>query len=341
MSEEAASPTFSITLCGTTVSQAVPKAIQHLMVEDHVDMIAMCTATFGPGSLVWSSITLGGDVEVTVTGSTRIVFKGFVTEVRSALHEGERSISIVAMDPQIKLAASRRTRVFEEQKDSDIVTSVLGGLAGTVEDTGESTTKKYDFQRNESDLYFLKRLAARNNYYMLGNTEGKVDFKKASFTADAIPIESSKITGNFEFVLATAAVPQEVTVHGWDYVTKAMVEGTAGQADVDSLGSGTNITADAPTLWQGDNRLSDNMVTSQDGAKSVATAELSRLARGYLRGKVKIEVNAAIYAGCKVTLPDHGDGFNPEGVVLSTRHSFDTSGRSYTEVTFCGNTKPA
>jgi len=158
-SENNSTSRFKATVCGTSFEQGGSQGAESLVIEDHVDMIGIAQLTMNVGGASWKSITIGGDFEAEVGGSTRKLFKGYVTEIRYAFSKGQRKLTIVAMDPLVKLNASRVTKVYEKQKDSDIASSVIsagGCSAGTV----DATSAKHDYvlQRNESNLNFLRRL---------------------------------------------------------------------------------------------------------------------------------------------------------------------------------------
>jgi phage protein D len=333
---------FTLTLAGATMNQAEPKGLLSLVVEDHLDMIGMAEATFLPESEVkWDSVKFGSDVEVVIdeAGENAAgvkIFVGIVTEIRYSVSAGRRVMVVSAMDPLCKLAASRHTRVFEDKTDSDIVSSVLGS-AGVQKGAVDSTSgaNKYTFQRNEPDLYFLKRLAARNGY-LLTAKEGKIDFKKTQFSGSPVEIAQDEVE-SFEVSLTNAHLAPKVTVVGWDYIKKEVVTSTADKGKADAIGSGTNAVGASDGLWSDPAFVADLLVATQSGADAMAASELNRLGRTFLRGRAVVHGNAKLHAGVKVKFTNFGDKLNAEGIVISSRHSVGDGGFR-TEIHFCGNT---
>ena len=341
MGEKKASkaPGFEITLSGQELTQKESKGLKQLMVEDHVDMIGIAQLSFDAGELTWGDLNIGDDVEVKVSGGDRKLFVGVITGFRHSKNVGGEMLTVQAMDPLCKLGSSRHTQVFEETADSDVVNTILGdaGLeVGTVDST--DGTHAYIFQRNESDLAFLRRLAGRNGYRLQAN-EGKIDFIKVQYSDDPIELATGDLV-SMDYQFSDQRIPSQLTVYGWDYVAKEKVEGTATSSDIDTIGSGDNAVEQTGQIWQDESWVSDVHVSSQDAAKAMAVGELNRLARGFLRGRIAVPGNAQIFAGVKIKVTGQRGGFNPEGFVISSRHIVEPSTGARTEFQFCGNTYP-
>ena len=333
---------YTIKIGGTEFSQADAQGLEHVSIEEHVDKIGVAQFTIGDNSEGWGSFKVGDEVEANV-GGDQYKFKGVITSMRHGFQKGRGTVTVIAHDPLAKLASSRHVRTYGEHgspvKDDEIFNQVLGeaGLeAGTVDAvSGES---EYVFQRNESDLSFLRRLAARNGYLLRAN-EGKIDFVKTQFSGSAIEIPKGKVI-HLDYGYADNQIPPELTVIGWDYKTKAKVEGTASSGDVTTIGGGTNSVSQTGQIYQQPAFISDVLVTSQGGAKAMAQAEMNRLARNFLRGKAVIQGNGEVRAGGLIKFAGHRDGFNPEVYVVSSKHVIETTGGFTTEINFCGNTYP-
>ncbi len=338
-------PRVKIMLAGTEIQQADPKGLVYMSIEDHLDMIGVAMVSLNTGGIDWSSMTMGADVEVTVGEASTKMFKGIITGLRHSFQKGKDVLTVIAMDPLIKMAASRVTKVYgdavaADQVDSDVVSTVIG-RAGCSTGKVDSTTPKHKYilQRNESDYNFCKRLAARNGY-MLRATEGKIDFIKPQFSGGSVELTQENLIA-LDYTVNPVNVPPELTVIGWDYYAKEKVEGTASSGDVLDIGGGKNAVADNGTIWAETSYVADVLVTSQGGAKEMAVGELNRLARRFIRGRAVIQGNGDIIAGAKVKFSGLMSKFNPEVFVVSARHIVEPGGNFSTEFTFCGNTWPS
>ncbi len=316
-------------------SQASPAGLDHVIVEDHVDMIGMSQLQFNLNQCGWDQFKIGNEVEVSVGGSDRKMFAGVISGVRMSLQSGREVVTVMAMDPLCKMASSRVTRTWTDKTDSAIVEDVLGGDKGNVEATDE--THAYVLQRNESNLEFLKRLAARSGRLLMAN-EGKVDFIVPNMGGSPVDIAADAIE-SLDFGYSSAEVPKSVTCYGWDYVTNEKVEGTAGEVE-EPVGDGSDAVTETGKIWEENSFISDVLVSSQDGAKAMAEAELARAARNFLRGRAVIEGNGELFAGSTVKFSGMRPGFNVTAYVVSTRHVMELSRGFTTELNFCSNTMP-
>jgi phage protein D len=331
-------PRYVVELSGQSLTQG-EKGLSALVVEDHVDMMGVMRATIAAGSgTEWSAMKLGDAATAGFGGSGDKIFNGFITGLRHHARAGNvEYLTVVAMDPLCKLGASRHTKIYEEQTDSDIVSAVLSaaGLSpGTVDST--SGSNKYVIQRNESDLAFLKRLAARNGYLLLVNGEGKVDFKKVQYSGSPTELGRGDLM-EFDYTVTHQAVPPKVTVIGWNYVDKAKVEGQA--SSIETIGGGSDAIAKTGSIWQEEMFITDVHVADASAAKSMAEGELNRFARSFVRGSAKVSGQGTIKAGTLVKFKEFASGFNPEGYVVSSRHLVE-GGVYTTEFQFIGNTEP-
>ncbi|MBN2798471.1 MAG: phage late control D family protein [Deltaproteobacteria bacterium] len=336
--QPSAAPRFEVEIAGTKYTHAEPSGIKGFTVEDHVDMIGIAQIRFSAENSSWGSFKIGADVKISVGGSSRKVFVGQITAIRHSWGQGNQVVQVEAMDPLVKMAASRRTLVYEEKTDDQAVSAVISSskaTAGTVDST--SGTHKYIFQRNESDLNFAKRLAARNGYLLLAN-EGKIDFVKAQYSGSPVEFKEDQIL-HLDYTVSDFGIPPELTVIGWDYITKEKVEGTASSGAIVSIGGGANGVSEAKT-WAETAYISDVLVTSQGGAQAMAEGELNRLARSFVRGKLIVNGNGALHAGVKIKTSGQRKGFNPTGFVIAARHTVELEERFVSEIHFVGNTAP-
>jgi phage protein D len=336
--ESHATPVFKVVVDGTAIQQAAADGMVAMTVERHVEMIGMAQLTFEASASVFSALGMGKVVEVQVGGSSAI-FTGLISELRFNTTNNKSTLTVVAMDKLVKLVASTRTKVFENQKDSDIASSVCGGAGLSVATDATSETNKYVLQRSESDYFFLKRLAARNHYYVFADGTGKVQFKKADFANGTEHEIKNGEVESYDFGWSTVQMPSSVKVYGWDYVKKETVTGEAQAGDVPVVGGGTNLLSDRGDLYGTNKTIVDVLVASASAAKSMATSEYGRLGLNGVRGTVVIQGKGDIEPGHRVKFTGFETGGNAKGVVIAVKHTQDAGGFK-TTVFFAGNAKP-
>lgn len=329
---------FEMTIGSQTFNQTQGHVIR-ISVEDHVDMVSMLQAQIG-GSEQGSDyqFNVGDAVEIKLGEDSESVFKGEVVATNPSFQlQGISSIQVRALDKSHRMTRGRKTRTFEDQTDSDVVNSVGGesNLELDVEDTDE--THAYILQRNESDLAFLKRLAARNNR-LLRVEDGKLTFKQPQFEGDGFEIKMGENLHSLQVQYNTMGQVQEVVVRGWDPSAKAEIVGTASSGDVDKIDSGGQLGLELAAGF-GDSTayITDVPVASQSAADAIARAELNRLSRQYARGSGKIKGEPSVRAGTMVTASGLPTGSNGAFFVLSTRHVISPKSGYTTEFTCCSN----
>lgn len=338
---------YKVEINGSEVTQGATQGLESLTIEDHVDMIGVAEFTFsaGGGGLKVDQFQAGQEIKAKVgsgsvgSASREYAFVGIITGLRHSYMQSRETVTVLAMDPLCKLAASRFTKVYEEMKDSDIVQAVLdeAGLeAGNIEATSEE--HPYTLQRNESHFVFLRRLAARNGYLLQSN-DGKIDFAKAQFGGNPTTFERGQLV-SLDYSMTDRNIPTKVTAYGWDYLKKEIVEGSASSGDIETIGSGSNAVEKTGQVWQQESFLSDVLVSTQSGAKELATSHLKQLAMGFMRGRAIIQGSANVHAGSLVKFAGPMTKYQPEGYVISARTRVYVGSGETTEVVFCSNTYP-
>lgn len=330
---------YEVKIGELTISPAEVTA-ELVVCELHVDMISMVEVSFTAQDK-FKGVKIGQAVTAKMGGKDDVIFTGVVAETRLYHAAGKTSMRVVAFDPLIKLHASRVSKTFEKQLDSEIVSAVVskGGAGKAVVD---ATSGKSDWvvQRNESNLTFLKRLAARNGYHLRANAKGEIEFKKAQFKGTEVDVPFDNVV-SLEYRMSTVDVPPSVKVIGWDYNDKKELTGTADSGKVDPIGGGKNVVSDTEQLlWKEANHVSDVLATTQGGVDAMAAAELNRAARNFLRGVVRVTGNAALEPGKLVKISGSGAGFNLTGYIVNVRHQVDASASYTSEVHFISNTYP-
>ncbi len=338
---KATTPGFKVTLNGTEFTQDAPLGLSRISVETHLDKIGVARLTFAPDANVPSSLAIGQDVEISFAPSDTKVFKGYITGITHAWKQGTERFTVVAMDPLVKLAASNATKVWggkpdDKIKDSAVAGDVLsaGGVdQGTVDQTAGE--RPYVFQRAESNLAFLKRLAGRNGYLVYAE-EGKVHFKKPQFSNPSEAVAQNDII-DMEYTVSDRQIPTKVKVFGWDYMTKKQVKGELEASGTDGIGGGG---APEPVTWKAEHHIVDVFVNSDSAAAEMAKAEMNRLARTLVQGRCTTPLNGKVIPGSKVKFEGSFKKFNPEALVVGVRHMHDTAETSRTQFWFVGNTNP-
>jgi len=332
---------FKLTIGSKSFSQKESSTVSSISLEEHVDMVDMMTARIAdPYDEDGLSFSIGDAVKLEI--NTKVMFEGEVTALEPAYgtQSGE-SIAVRCLDKMHRLTRGRKTKMFEEMSDADVVKKVVGDAKLSASTDSTSPKHAYILQRNESDMTFLKRLAARNDY-TLRMEDGKVLFKKAQFSGNGTHIymgdgKDGEASMSLKMSFNSADQVQEMVVRGWDPLKKEEIVGTAKESDVSKIGDGDLGLKEAKSFGTATGYVTDVPVSDQSMAKVIAKAELNRISRQYARGSVKITGDCRIRAGSMITLEGFPKGSNGRFFVVGARHVLSAATGYVTEVNFCSN----
>lgn len=335
---------FEITIGGKTYRQADSEqgGVQQVVVEDHVDMLDTLSLRMGgtAGQPKWEW-KIGDEVEAKIGQGNVTLFKGQITSMEPSYQvSGITQITLRALDQMHKLGRGRKTEFFEDMTDAEVVEKVAGkaGLSiGDIQATDE--VHPYILQRNESDVAFLKRLAARNNY-LLRMEDGGLSFKKAEFGGGGYDLkmgDTQQSMRNFRLNYNSTDMVQKVVVRGWDISKKEPIVGEATADQVEKIGSGEVGASMAGQFGDSVAYITDVPVSSQAQAEAIARHEMNRIARQFARGSATIQGQDKVRAGTMLNVSGLQQGMNGSFYILASRHIVSNRTGYSTEVSFCSN----
>ncbi|MDP6931318.1 MAG: contractile injection system protein, VgrG/Pvc8 family [Myxococcota bacterium] len=331
---------YEVTVGSASFEQPENDGLEMLVVEDHVDMVDLFTMRVGgaEGQPTWG-FSVGDTVEAKVGQGTSTIFRGEVTALEPAFQvDGGAKMVIRSLDHMHRLGRGRKTRFWEDMKDSDVVSEVGAECGLSVSADATDETLPYILQRNESNVAFLKRLAARNNFLLRVEGESLV-FKKVSFEGSSVDIGMGDKLRSLRFTLNSVDQVQQVIVRGWDITKKEAIVGKATCDEITSIGGG-KIGASVVTSAFSESTayVTDVPVSSQGLANLIAKSEIERLCRQFCRGTCVIKGNDLVRAGTMVSFSGLPTDYNGSFYVVSSRHIVSQRTGYSTEFKFCSNT---
>lgn len=306
-----------IALSVTYLANAVPSAELTLMDGDIAkrEFPRSNDANYQPGGEL--SIELGNTTE------TFPVFKGIV--VRQQLYAsagGQTRIVLALKDASVKMSHVRKARNFLDQKDNEIIETLIGdhGLTAKVDSDFETQHEKM-VQYQASDWDFMVMRAEANGKVVLVNMDEVVvtkpeiketgDSPKATL-GDNIFEAEMEIESRDQYAAGAAAA--------WDHSGQELLEDPASDpgaaAESGSLGGSTigGTLGEAEFKLRHTGELPDTELT----AWSTATLQRSRLSK--VRGRIMLRGSADFVIGMTVVLDGFSDPFNGAAYVSGVRH---------------------
>ena len=330
---------YKVTAGSATFEQPEKDGLQRLTIEDHVDMVNMLTMQVGgtEAQPTWG-FKVADPVSAQVGSGASQMFDGEIISTEPGFQvEGIASMTIRCLDKAHRLGRGRKTRFWEEKKDSDVAQEVGAESGLSVDADATEETHPYILQRNESNLAFLKRLAARNNF-QLRVQDGKLLFKKATFSGGGPEVEMGSSLRSVRFSFNTADMVQKVIVRGWDIKKKEEIVGQATSGDITPIGGGQKGADVAGAFGDSVAYITDVPVSSQSMANAVAKAEMERIARQFVHGTASIQGDDSARAGSMINFSGLSNNLDGKYYIIGSRHVISNRTGYSTEITFCSNT---
>jgi phage protein D len=266
-----------------------------------------------------SSTTEDADFSEEATG---YVLDGEITAIETELNEKSQApIIIRGYDISHRLHRGRYNRSFQNIKDSDIVTQLIGE-AGITSGTVTATTVVHDyvFQENQTNMEFLQERAARNGFELYVQ-DGKLNFRAPS-QDQSLTLTWLEDIHSFRVRVSSAEQVQSVEVRGWDYTTKQPIVSTAStESVITSTDSGTGSAASTKFSSQPKMIVVNQPIFSTSEAQKIAQSLCNELGGEFVNADAKGEGNPKIRPGRVVTLSDIGN-FSGSYYVTETHHFF-------------------
>lgn len=257
----------------------------------------------------------------------KAVFQGVITAIGGDYPEArEPELILHAEDALAQARMRRRTRVFENATDGDIVRQVAGdaGLSPDVQIDGPSHVQHW--QVNQSDLALLRERVDAQDGLMTVHDRDFAAGDRAAAADPPIKLTNYNELHRFSVMADLAHQRAKVRVHGWDVAGKQAIHGVAEASEVKSIAAGGGRTGPEilAEIWpDAAEDLHLEMPATSDEADGLAKAHMRRRARAFVRGRGTATGNPDLKVGVRVELLDLGPFFTGVYQLTSVRHCFD------------------
>lgn len=257
------------------------------------------------------------------------MIKGEVTAIEPEYEEGEApTIEIQGYDRLHSFRRGKKSRSFNQVKDSQIAQQIAQELQLKAQVDDTSIVHDYLFQNNQTDIDFLQERAKRIRYevYVEDKT---LFFKKASNNNGKIlTIEFGDKLKSFFPRLTTMQQVSEVIVKGWNPKTKETIIGRARRGDESTQMGGTMIGTSIAESAFGATKtyIVDKPIYTQSEAEQIAKAKFNDMIIDFVTGEGVAIGNTAIRAGEVIEIIKLGTRFSGLYYVTSSTHTINQDG---------------
>lgn len=332
-------PPASVFTVGNVVMPALGAALVELDIASEENRPARCRAAFmatfaGADFIDRGQLDFGRSFKVTRSGVT--LFDGDILALGVRVPPGSSPlVQIIAEDALHRLAGGRRTRVFTDLSDADVVQriSLEHGLQPALEIPGPTYASVA--QVGATDLDFLgERLHRLDAWMWAEGTTLRARIRRVQPAGALV----ATIAANLREFSVSADLRGQATAlssAGWDVHSKAGVPATATAEALGSEGQGGETAA--AILLQRFSERRDGVVepiaATGNEADALARAAYRRGARRFVTGSGVADFDGRIAVGGTLELKGLGATFSGAYLVTATRHRYDGDTGYRTEFT--------
>jgi len=282
--------------------------------------------TFIPGKAI--KICAGYD------DSEETIFEGIV--IRHGINiSGEQGakLQIECRDKALGMTIGRKNANYVDQKDSDIITAILGnysGLTTEIEATTQSYAELVQYQSTDWDFIVSR---AEVNGQLVSVAAGKVTVQ-APQTSET---EVLTVTYGEDIVSFNADVDAQhqyatANVASWDLATQAIVEQEASQEDLTSQG---NLSASdlSDVLAVDDFRHQSAAPIEADGLTAWAKGQQLKSGLARVRGRLTVQGTDKAIVGAVVDIVGVGERLSGKALMSGVRQRIE-NGQWLTDIEF-------
>ena len=278
------------------------------------------TSFFQPGATVDISLRYEG-------GSDVLVFSGLV--VRHGV-EASRAGSVLVVglkDPAVSLSGTRRSAVFANMDDSEILRTLLSGTAvqlGTVE--GPTLKHRNMVQYHCTTWDFIVSRADALGLAVVVE-DGTLSLRERAVSGSARQTFEYGIHEIFEFDLEADASHQYAAIESITWDPKAQALTAASQAKSVTLSPG-NLKADelARAVGNSSHALNASVPLIDNELQAWADAHMARSRLALLRGRLSVPGVTTLKLLDVIELAGVGQRFSGTALITGLRHRIDRAG---------------
>ena len=307
----------------TSLLDIAVRAPEAGMASAEIRMVNWGTQPSAPVNFLFNTVAIGDKIEIAFgLAQQKTVFSGEVTAIEERYGDGVPQIVLLAEDALHRLARHRISRPFVQQSPNSIV-QTLASDAGLQADAKLSDTPGDYNQLNESDLHFLRRLAARYGVTPRVSASTLTCRKREALPAP-VTLDAGDTLKRLRVIADVTRQPLQAAVSGQDL--------TAG-TPITATGSALMVSASGPTAasllrglgWDGDEIFVGPAPATQAEATDYANAAFDGQGRRFLHGDLVCCGNPDVMVGAAVSLTGVSPRLTGVYAVVACAHLFDES----------------
>lgn len=275
------------------------------------------------------SFPIGSQLEISLgrEGKLATVFRGIVTDRSLLLSSQGAQVTVTARHEAYKMTLERRFRCHEDQKDSDIISAVIGeyGIQADVADT--PATHEKIVQYNCSDWDFINMRAEAAGLVLCTKPEGIVAIVPDLTAEPVVTFDRELSLIRLQMDVSGSDRFKSVSAEAWNYVSREL-DTSETDATGNDTDQGVDKTADLASNMGNESRVL-RLLSSQgtpDAMEQMVSAQAMRTGLSRIIGKLSAIGYACVLPLDMVRLQGAGNRFDGVALVSTVIQSYTSKG---------------
>ncbi len=263
--------------------------------------------------------------------STDKIFEGIIVSQSVRVDYGNTSQLILnCSDKATKLTLGRKSKIYLDKKDSDIINSLLNDAGLDKQVSSTSGVIKEIIQYHSTDWDFILSRAELNGFIILVD-DGKVTIKPPKTSGSQVLVKYGESLLKIDAEVDARSQYKSISAKSWNYKNTEVIEQTSQTPTTNNQG---NLTSSSLANLFAPSKIELHTAghVPQQVLKSWASAYLLKSHLSRIRGTLTTLGNKNLKPDSLVRIQGMGDRFNGEAYVSKVHHHV-SEGRWETECT--------
>lgn len=276
---------------------------------------------FAPGKKIEIALKYEGQPDKEET-----VFKGIVINQGLELDKFGSTLTVEMTDEAIKMTSVRKSMVYKEKKDSEIIKTLVTASALKVEALAATQLAHPNMVQYYATDWDFMLLRAEANAQLVIASDGAISTIKPKVAAPVLTLKLGKDSiYDFDLQVNSRHQLKEVESKSWDIAAQALTSPSKGAEFALSQG---NYKPDTIATAVGGAKaiLLSPIATKPAETKSWADAQIMKSRLSLLRGWIKVPGTAKVKVGDTIEIQGVSARFSGKNIISGVRHQVSVSG---------------
>lgn len=261
------------------------------------------------------------DIQLGYRAQNDSVFKGIIVKHAIRLRKNGSQLIIDCRDLAVKMTQGRHNRYFVEQKDSEIMESLVDnhGLDKSITTTQVELKQVVQYEASDWDFLLCR---AEANGFVVNVEDGSISAAPPTANGNAaLTVQYGSTLLELDAEIDARWQSPAIKTHSWDASEQAVLDTEAAEPSISSSG---NLSADDLAAILGDQTLElrHGGTLAEPELQAWADGRLLKERLAKIRGRARFMGLASLKPDQLLSVQGLGDRFNGTLYVSGVRHSF-------------------